>query len=209
MHRPACLSAFPCTPSAPLLPAYPQRITLAKTKSDAVAKLKGSFTDEQVEARRRANAARREAAAAESKKRAAEGPALVPGGHTAAPPPHVRERGTNLPNKILFVENLPAEANEAMLTMLFQQFAGYKEVRDWEYTPVVLGLLGLLLHCLSMIPLLLSLCLVAGKRRKVACFCTVGASRHCTWPIVVWHQQPCALGRQQEDRSKIYSWLAH
>jgi RNA recognition motif-containing protein len=33
------------------------------------------------------------------------------------------------PNPILFVENLPAEVNAMMLSMLFQQFPGYKEVR--------------------------------------------------------------------------------
>ena len=34
-----------------------------------------------------------------------------------------------LPNQILFVENLPAQVNEMMLSMLFQQFPGFKEVR--------------------------------------------------------------------------------
>ena len=33
------------------------------------------------------------------------------------------------PNHILFVENLPGTANEAMVGMLFQQFTGFKEVR--------------------------------------------------------------------------------
>lgn len=33
-----------------------------------------------------------------------------------------------MPNKILFVENLPEGTNEAMLSMLFQQFPGFKEV---------------------------------------------------------------------------------
>lgn len=32
-------------------------------------------------------------------------------------------------NPILFVENLPEQVNEMMLSMLFQQFPGYKEVR--------------------------------------------------------------------------------
>jgi hypothetical protein len=34
-----------------------------------------------------------------------------------------------LPNQILFVENLPDQVNEMMLSMLFQQFPGFKEVR--------------------------------------------------------------------------------
>jgi len=33
------------------------------------------------------------------------------------------------PNKILFVENLPEQASDMMLSMLFQQFPGFKEVR--------------------------------------------------------------------------------
>lgn len=33
------------------------------------------------------------------------------------------------PNSILFLTNLPEETNEAMLTLLFNQFPGFKEVR--------------------------------------------------------------------------------
>ncbi|TPP63542.1 Small nuclear ribonucleoprotein polypeptide A [Fasciola gigantica] len=33
------------------------------------------------------------------------------------------------PNKILFLTNLPEDANEAMISMLFNQFTGYREVR--------------------------------------------------------------------------------
>ena len=33
------------------------------------------------------------------------------------------------PNNILFLTNLPEETNEAMLTLLFNQFPGFKEVR--------------------------------------------------------------------------------
>eukprot|EP00315_Gephyrocapsa_oceanica_P057447 CAMPEP_0185497484 /NCGR_PEP_ID=MMETSP1366-20130426/18997_1 /TAXON_ID=38817 /ORGANISM="Gephyrocapsa oceanica, Strain RCC1303" /LENGTH=208 /DNA_ID=CAMNT_0028106593 /DNA_START=158 /DNA_END=785 /DNA_ORIENTATION=+ len=35
----------------------------------------------------------------------------------------------NLPNPILFVEDLPDQVNEMMLSMLFSQFPGFKEVR--------------------------------------------------------------------------------
>ena len=37
--------------------------------------------------------------------------------------------GLAAPNKILFVQNLPEASTEAMLTLLFQQFPGFKEVR--------------------------------------------------------------------------------
>jgi U2 small nuclear ribonucleoprotein B'' len=33
------------------------------------------------------------------------------------------------PNKILFVQNLPEATTGQMLSMLFQQFPGFKEVR--------------------------------------------------------------------------------
>ena len=36
------------------------------------------------------------------------------------------------PNKILFVQNLPAATTDAMLAMLFQQFPGYVETRMVE-----------------------------------------------------------------------------
>lgn len=39
------------------------------------------------------------------------------------------------PNNILFVQNLPQEANPMMLQMLFCQFPGFKEVRMVETKP--------------------------------------------------------------------------
>ena len=39
------------------------------------------------------------------------------------------------PNKILFVQNLPEASNTSMLTMLFQQFPGLKEVRMVDARP--------------------------------------------------------------------------
>ena len=50
--------------------------------------------------------------------------ALPPTRETAAPP-----------NKILFVQGLPEASNADMLTMLFQQFPGLKEVRMVEARP--------------------------------------------------------------------------
>jgi U2 small nuclear ribonucleoprotein B'' len=34
------------------------------------------------------------------------------------------------PNKILFVQNLPHATTDAMLELLFQQFPGFKEVKQ-------------------------------------------------------------------------------
>lgn len=86
------------------------------------------------------------AAAAAKRKATAAAPAAgaaAPGGtapSSAAPaapapaaalPPPVEAA----PNKLLFVQNLPAEASELMVSMLFQQFPGYKEVRMVEQKP--------------------------------------------------------------------------
>lgn len=40
-----------------------------------------------------------------------------------------KESDDNPPNTILFLNNLPEETNEMMLSMLFNQFPGFKEVR--------------------------------------------------------------------------------
>ncbi|KAL3315941.1 U2 small nuclear ribonucleoprotein B'' [Cichlidogyrus casuarinus] len=49
----------------------------------------------------------------------------------AAPAPPPTEQGTDnaRPNNVLFVQNLPDEATDAMLTMLFNQFSGFVEAR--------------------------------------------------------------------------------
>lgn len=44
-------------------------------------------------------------------------------------------QGQILPNKILFVQNLPQTTNEMMLNMLFQQYPGFREVRMVESRP--------------------------------------------------------------------------
>ena len=36
-----------------------------------------------------------------------------------------------IPHTILFLENLPKETTHSMVVMLFQQLAGFKEVRPW------------------------------------------------------------------------------
>jgi len=48
----------------------------------------------------------------------------------AAPRPPTQVSSSRAPpNNILFLENLPPECNEMMLSMLFQQYPGFKEVR--------------------------------------------------------------------------------
>lgn len=41
----------------------------------------------------------------------------------------MRPQGAAQPNRTLFVENLPPEATDTMLSMLFRQYPGLQEVR--------------------------------------------------------------------------------
>jgi len=90
----------------------PMRINYAKTDSDMIAKIKGTFKE------------REKKAATDKKpktKKPKTGAAVAAQGQTGvenAPP-----------NQILFLTNLPEETNEMMLSMLFNQFPGFKEVR--------------------------------------------------------------------------------
>uniref|UniRef100_A0A3B4GC82 Small nuclear ribonucleoprotein polypeptide B2 n=1 Tax=Pundamilia nyererei TaxID=303518 RepID=A0A3B4GC82_9CICH len=85
----------------------PMRIQYAKTDSEVIAKVKGSYGDKEKKKKEKKKA--QELAANATKK-----PAAVP---------------DNPPNYILFLNNLPEETNEMMLSMLFNQFPGFKEVR--------------------------------------------------------------------------------
>ena len=50
--------------------------------------------------------------------------------------------GSTDPNKTLFVEQLPAEVNEMMLTMLFKQFRGFEEVTATTYNRETITMLS-------------------------------------------------------------------
>uniref|UniRef100_A0A3Q2QP20 Small nuclear ribonucleoprotein polypeptide B2 n=1 Tax=Fundulus heteroclitus TaxID=8078 RepID=A0A3Q2QP20_FUNHE len=87
----------------------PMRIQYAKTDSEVISKMKGTFGDKEKKKEKKKKAQEAAAAANATKK-----PAAVP---------------DNPPNHILFLNNLPEETNEMMLSMLFNQFPGFKEVR--------------------------------------------------------------------------------
>jgi len=109
----------------------PMKIHFAKTKSDIISKLDGSYvardkSKKKIEKRKAeeigeaAKKPKKEPKLEEKKKKKKD------------------EEGTNAqslqpkqqpPNKILFIENLPPETTDMMLQMLFQQFPGFKEVR--------------------------------------------------------------------------------
>jgi len=113
------------------------KITYAKSKSDASSKLDGSYQPKDKAERQAKRKAEREAlkdAATKPKVAKPAAPAAsaaAPEAPKAAPeiPAVSSVAQPNMPNQILFIENLPEAVNEMMLSMLFQQFPGFKEVR--------------------------------------------------------------------------------
>jgi len=110
----------------------PMRINYAKQQSDIIAKLNGTFVEKakkKVEKRKaeeppeKKPTKRQEVKKPEKKKKEESKEAA-----TSGPQAHLQPK-QQPPNKILFVENLPEGCTDLMLSMLFQQFPGFKEVR--------------------------------------------------------------------------------
>lgn len=98
----------------------PMRIAYSKTDSDMIAKIKGTYTERP----KKAQVDRKKG----KKGKAAVGP-LGAAGPIGGGAPAVQGVDNAPPNQILFLTNLPQETNEMMLSMLFNQFPGFKEVR--------------------------------------------------------------------------------
>lgn len=98
----------------------PMRIQYAKTDSEVISKMRGTFGDKEKKKDKKKKALE---LAANPAKKAAPGTNALP---NAAP---AQQTPDNPPNYILFLNNLPEETNEMMLSMLFNQFPGFKEVR--------------------------------------------------------------------------------
>jgi len=129
----------------------PMRIVYCRTKSDIISLEDGTFKP-----RNHAAEAVKDQPAGQPKAKAAAmlrpGLGKAPGGAPPArpaepnrgavpkagsPPPAAAATapkaeaapGEGQPSNVLFVENLPAEVNEMMLTMLFRQYPGFQEAR--------------------------------------------------------------------------------
>mmetsp|Transcript_14378 Transcript_14378/g.26464 ORF Transcript_14378/g.26464 Transcript_14378/m.26464 type:complete len:289 (+) Transcript_14378:112-978(+) len=129
----------------------PMRINYSRTKSDAVAKADGTYVERPKKVVKREDLRKgKSAAAAQDPKKASQAaaaantaaatvsqksiqdrigwnPNQVLGGPSKAS--EVKPTGAAEPNKTLFVENLPPEATDTMLAMLFRQYPGFQEVR--------------------------------------------------------------------------------
>lgn len=96
----------------------PMRIQYAKTDSEVIAKMRGTYSDKEKKK--------------EKKKKALDQVSNVtkkPLGSAHQNAQANTQVPDNPPNYILFLSNLPEETNEMMLSMLFNQFPGFKEVR--------------------------------------------------------------------------------
>ncbi|XP_034489854.1 U1 small nuclear ribonucleoprotein A isoform X2 [Drosophila innubila] len=95
----------------------PMRIGYSKTDSDIVAKLKGTYKERPKKVK-----PPKPAPGVDDKKDKKKKP-------TSAENSNPNTQTEQPPNQILFLTNLPEETNEMMLSMLFNQFPGFKEVR--------------------------------------------------------------------------------
>lgn len=132
----------------------PMRINYARTKSDVVAKGDGTYVERPKKIVKREDLRKGKTAApavaapaavpAEQKKVAPPAAAAVPAQSQKSIQDRIgwnpnqtagvakasqKPQGVAEPNRTLFVENLPPEATDTMLSMLFRQYPGFQEVR--------------------------------------------------------------------------------
>lgn len=101
----------------------PMRIQYSKSDSDVIAKLKGTFQERP----KRPKVPKTTDENRKKKNKEVGRPGAVPG--AGAPNLLNNINVEQPPNQILFLTNLPDETSEMMLSMLFNQFPGFKEVR--------------------------------------------------------------------------------
>ncbi|NXL84909.1 RU2B protein, partial [Alectura lathami] len=102
----------------------PMRIQYAKTDSDIISKMRGTFADNKKRKEKKKAKSLEQSANKKIIQGATQNSASAPGTS-----PQNQQVPDNPPNYILFLNNLPEETNEMMLSMLFNQFPGFKEVR--------------------------------------------------------------------------------
>lgn len=111
----------------------PMRIQFARSKSDAVAKQEGTYVQREKKPREKRKAPEQAKPAkrqqnAQPVPMAVAQPVVAPVAQNVVPAA-VQQPAVELPNNILFLTSLPNETTELMLSMLFNQFPGFKEVR--------------------------------------------------------------------------------
>jgi len=111
----------------------PMKAHYAKSKSDAVAKLDNTYVEkerkpkpEKRKAEDHRNSEKKKSNKRQELYNSSGMSGLGQSGGMGMPGPFT---GANLPNNILFVQSLPEECTPLMLSMLFQQFPGFREAR--------------------------------------------------------------------------------
>jgi len=125
----------------------PMRIQFSKKDSEVIAKMKGTYVEPPKRVREPkpvedegGKKKKRSKAAAASEAPSGPPPTIsrpappviappAPSGPASSAPSIPSAMPEQPPNQILFITNLPEETNEMMLSMLFNQFPGFKEVR--------------------------------------------------------------------------------
>lgn len=113
------------------------RVAYCKTKSDVVAHEDGTYKPRAKGGAAKTDADKKPAVAIKQQGgkappppkaagQAAPGPKMAPDPRTGAA---AGAKDEGQPSNVLFVENLPPEVNEMMLTMLFRQYPGFQEAR--------------------------------------------------------------------------------
>lgn len=107
----------------------PMRIQYAKSQSDVISKRHGTFVERSKQEPKEPGSV--QAAGKKDKKKQPDQPESADDGTSAPGAAAVAPTGQtlDLPNKILFLVNLPEDTEQSMLQMLFQPFGGFKEVR--------------------------------------------------------------------------------
>lgn len=114
----------------------PMKIQFAKKDSDIIAKRKGTYVerpkrrpDEITRKKKKARTAKGGPGDSSGRGGGAAGGGQAPSQGSAHAPLQPTRIPDQPPNKILFLTNLAEDTNEMMLSMLFNQFPGFKEVR--------------------------------------------------------------------------------
>jgi len=128
----------------------PMKVTFARAKSDLISKLQGTYTEREKRPRTERKKDKKPARQRAAKKKKTDGmddeeeeeegergqtendTASASSSSSSAPVPSAPSLPVPKampPNNKLFIQNLPEQANDMMLAMLFQQFPGFREVR--------------------------------------------------------------------------------
>lgn len=107
----------------------PMRVSYAKNKSDVTAKMDGTFKNKAKSKRKGGETGAEEPMKSIKHKEDPPAKKSKPDVGSGANRARDRSEEDDEANKILFLENLPAECTAMMISILFQQYAGYKEAR--------------------------------------------------------------------------------